>query len=279
MGLEPVPGYTERSRTGCVVADQPDPAVRNIGLPGSNLLIATWNLNNRVGKVRFRPEAADAATALGADILVFTEYYPQAHHEAFCATLAAKGWTHQLISGDTGEIANRVLIVSRVAIERLPLAVPSFDRHLPSNVLAVGVPSAGLSLIGVRIPAYESRDQDKLAKSWEWLAALAQDLARRPALILGDLNVSLDTPPRRMGGLFRDILEKGWHRAEPAGGASFFGHGGRQSEIDHMLGTQSCIFADAALVTKVGGIDLARAPGAISDHAALIARVSIVTPP
>ena len=43
------------------------------------MLIATWNLNNRVGKVRFRPEAASAAIALGADVLVFNEYYPKDH--------------------------------------------------------------------------------------------------------------------------------------------------------------------------------------------------------
>ena len=38
--------------------------------------IAAWNLNNRVGKVPFRLEAATAAIAVGADIFVFNEYYP-----------------------------------------------------------------------------------------------------------------------------------------------------------------------------------------------------------
>ena len=32
--------------------------------------IATWNLNNRVGKTRFRLDAAEAAIALGVDVLV-----------------------------------------------------------------------------------------------------------------------------------------------------------------------------------------------------------------
>jgi len=35
--------------------------------------LATWNLNNRVGKVPFRPEAAQAAIALDVDLMVLTE--------------------------------------------------------------------------------------------------------------------------------------------------------------------------------------------------------------
>lgn len=42
---------------------------------------ATWNLNNRVGKVRFRTEAADAALALDADGVVFTESFPNDQHK------------------------------------------------------------------------------------------------------------------------------------------------------------------------------------------------------
>lgn len=41
------------------------------------MLSATWNLNNRVGKVRLSPEAANAAIGLGTDVMIFNEYYPQ----------------------------------------------------------------------------------------------------------------------------------------------------------------------------------------------------------
>ena len=81
--------------------------------------IATWNLNNRVGKVRFRPEAAAAAIALGVDVLVFTEFFPRQHGDKFRATLASAGWTEQLMSAQPSEVANRVLIASK-----LPLAPP-----------------------------------------------------------------------------------------------------------------------------------------------------------
>lgn len=75
--------------------------------------IATWNLNNRVGKVRFRPEAAAASMALDVDLLVLTEFYPQQHESRFREALAQAGWEHQLMSRDTGAIANRVLLASR----------------------------------------------------------------------------------------------------------------------------------------------------------------------
>src|SRR4051812_41559146 len=111
--------------------------------------IATWNLNNRVGKTTFRPEAAQADVALNAEILVFNEYYPQRHESTFGQTLHDAGWTHHSLSRDTGEIANRVFIASRLPLEPLDLRLPDFDRQFPSNILCVGVPSADLSIIGI----------------------------------------------------------------------------------------------------------------------------------
>lgn len=43
---------------------------------GVDVILCTWNLNNRVGKVPFRLEAAKAAASLKADVLVLTEFYP-----------------------------------------------------------------------------------------------------------------------------------------------------------------------------------------------------------
>jgi hypothetical protein len=60
------------------------------------MLIATWNLNNRVGKLPFRPEATGAAINLGADVILFTEFYPQEDENLFRATLSSAGWTSQL---------------------------------------------------------------------------------------------------------------------------------------------------------------------------------------
>jgi hypothetical protein len=77
------------------------------------MYIATWNLNDRLGTVPFRLEAADAAIALCADILVFTELFPQHYEDRFRSTLSNVGWSEQLMSAQPSEIANRVLIASK----------------------------------------------------------------------------------------------------------------------------------------------------------------------
>src|SRR5581483_10279796 len=59
---------------------------------GPVMRIATWNLNHRVGRVRFRPEAAQAIVELDADVIVLTEFYPQQHEGLFRAVLEAAGW-------------------------------------------------------------------------------------------------------------------------------------------------------------------------------------------
>lgn len=140
------------------------------------MLIATWNLNNRVGKLRFRPEAAAAAIALGADVLVFNEYYPQEHEAKFAHTLDDAGWLHQEMSRDTGEKANHILIASRLPLQQLEIRLPDFDRQFPSNVLCVGVPSIGISIVGIRIPWYEKEDIGLVINAWDWLEATAAAL-------------------------------------------------------------------------------------------------------
>ena len=80
--------------------------------------IATWNLNNRVGKVRFRPEAADAAAALQVDVLILTEFCPQEHEDRFRDVLGSAGMSEQLMSPQPTEVANRVLIASRLPLVR-----------------------------------------------------------------------------------------------------------------------------------------------------------------
>src|ERR1035437_461125 len=65
----------------------------------STMIIATWNLNNRVGNTTFRSEAANAAIALNADVFVLNEYFPQ-HNEAECCALRSLA-NYSLLSLDT----------------------------------------------------------------------------------------------------------------------------------------------------------------------------------
>jgi hypothetical protein len=238
------------------------------------MLLATWNLNNRVGKVRFKPEAALAIGALAADVVVLTEYFPQQHHDHFCEALARAGLPHQVLSQDPGERANRVFVASRLPMEPDDFELPDFDRQFPANMAGVQSPTLGLRLLGVRVPAYEAKDRALLAKSWEWLEAFAASRRNMRAAIVGDLNVRpASTKPR--GRNFRRLLANGWTRALPAGGHSYFGHTGARTEIDHLLTTPYCAVRDARYVTSLPGFAIAGAPSALSDHAILIADVEV----
>src|SRR5438874_2424387 len=193
--------------------------------------IATWNLNNRVGKTRFRPEAADAAIALSADVLVFTEFFPQQHESAFRAKLATAGWDQQLMSVQPSEVANRVLIVSKFALAPLPLDLPTFDQQLPANLLGVSLPTLGIAIVGVRIPAYSGETAHLLLPAWDWLETTATALKSSAAVLLGDLNVATDSKGSTGGGHFRRILNSGWHRVPNCNEPTFFGQRGQSAEI------------------------------------------------
>jgi hypothetical protein len=235
--------------------------------------IAAWNLNNRVGRVPFRTEAAEAAIGLDADVYVFNEYYPQSSEIAFRRTLAEAGWQHQALSVDTGEKANRVLIVSRTEIAPIHLKLPDFDRQLPANLLGVYLPDFGVSVLGLRLPWYESTSL--VTRAWDWVEVAAAGLLSEPSIIIGDFNAGLNSKASRGGDHFRRIIESGWQRAAPSTGFSYFGSGDKRSEIDHLLSTSLCHIANPRYVTQQGQHCLAGAVGAISDHAALIANVMV----
>jgi endonuclease/exonuclease/phosphatase family metal-dependent hydrolase len=236
--------------------------------------LATWNLNNRVGKVRFRPKAADAAVALGADLVVYTEYFPQQHHQEFCQVLAKSGLENQLLSHEPREIANRTLMASRLFLKRDGLALPDFDEQFRANVVAAHIPTLGLRVLGLRVPAYHPRERDLLLSAWKWLESAAAQLLPAPAVILGDLNVQA-AARTGAGASLRRIRESGWQRAAPVGGSSYFGRSGARSEIDHVLVTPCCRVRGAEYVVSVGGFALAGTPDALSDHAALVADLEI----
>lgn len=239
------------------------------------MLVATWNLNNRVGRVRFRPEAAAAAAALGADVLVLTEFFPQLQEQHFRAALATAGWPNQLMSAQTAAVANRILIASKLPLVPLPLDLPAFDQQFPANIAAVALPTAGLSVVGVRVPFYSSKEAPLLVSAWNWLEQCAAALRNTPSLIAGDLNASVTSGATRGGHHFRRILSSGWHHANPAEGATYYGRTGQTTEIDHILATEACVLAEPTCIRSTGGFTYCGSQDAISDHAALRCQVKV----
>jgi len=240
------------------------------------MLPATWNLNNRAGKTRFRPEAADAAVALGADLIAFTEYFPGKYHEVFCRTLTNAGWMYQSLSQETRERANRVLIASRIPLAIEVLDLPTFDFQFSANIAAVTLPALGLRVVGVRVPAYTGCARAKIGSSWDWLEGVATMWRDTPTVLTGDLNVRLTSEEGKGGEHFRRIQSNSWTRARPSEGFSYYGPREVRSEIDHVLFTKHCIVQDARYVTEAGKHILAGAVSALSDHAALMVEINVV---
>ena len=233
--------------------------------------IAAWNLNNRVGKVPFRLEAAAAAIAVGADIFVFNEYYPQSHGQAFQAELESAGWVYQALSVQTDEKANRILIASKIPIAPLPLTMPAFDQQFQSNLLGLTILDMNISLLGLRMPWYKSKAL--VTNAWDWVEEAAVSLISQPSIIIGDFNATEQSSGGRGGEHFRRIIQSGWQRATPSG-SSYFGKDGKTSTIDHLLSTSECMIADPKFITKINQHCLAGSTGSISDHAILVAKIN-----
>jgi len=233
--------------------------------------LTTWNLNHRVGSIRYRPEAPEAAIALNADVLTFTEFYPQQHEEEFRRKLCEAGWRHQLISEETGEVANRVFMASRVPVSRYPLDPPTFDAQFPANVLPALIDSLGIVIVALRVPAY--KEGGLLSAAWQWLEQAAGILRNERAVLLGDFNVAVGTSSAS-GKVLQSMLDEGWQRATCTG-PTYYGPAGRTGDIDHILATSHRLLSDAQCVRSKDGFEFCGSPAAISDHAALMCRVEV----
>lgn len=242
------------------------------------MLVASWNLNHRVGHTRYRAEAPHAAVALGAELLLFNEYFPKKHAEEFTSTLAVAGWTHQLISADVPGRSNRILAASRTPLEldsTIPLA--AFDDEMPANSLVFRVPETGVRVLALRVPAYSGETRALTIAAWDWIERTATSLVDSPAIIIGDLNAH---PGRARGGgtTLARILQRGWMLGNSQTQPSYISPSGNTSTLDHLLYTPHISVTDARYVRQVGSFLLAGTNTAISDHAALVAEVSVNEP-
>lgn len=231
--------------------------------------IATWNVNHRVGRTTYRPEAAHTACALEADLVCFNEFFPKAEEASFRRVLFDSGYRHQLSSpfAPEGVSANRVLVASRAPLDPVELHVPNHEPHLRTNVL--GVHTAGVTIVAIRVPAYDGLAAQHQLAAWDWVSETADRLREEPAVILGDLNVSLNGLGYRNGKHLQAILDNGWTRVATVG-PTYFGHDGVRSEIDHILTTRHCSASHPVVVTSIGKYVLCGQADSISDHAVLM---------
>lgn len=235
---------------------------------GTALSVFCWNLNNRVGRMPFRPEAVNAALTVGADVLVFTEFFPQGHLDDFQRELRASGWGHQVLSQEAEVKANRILVASRLPLVARELPPTAVDEHLVSNTLRVQVGGV-LELLCSRVPTYTGQ---KRANAWDWLAGVASHVrAAGPALLIGDLNTGMAA--KLPVPQFKSLLGH-WRRWQPLGRGSYLGPNGVTSEIDHAL-TAGQVDAAAWYVRNTVDHQLADSSDAISDHTGLYVQLDL----
>lgn len=228
--------------------------------------IGAWNIGNQAGNRRIKAGTAEAILHLECDLVVISEYCPGEHHMGFVESLRAGGLSFPVAA--IADEANGILIASRHPLRELEIRSPELDRYSPVAAKAVQ-PKDGPCILGLRVPYWTGTQLKLCAAYWDWIEATAEWLkAQGPSLIIGDLNVKLQSASARGGDHFRRILHAGWTRANPAG-TSLSGYpDGHQ--IDHALLTENCVIRSAQLISEVRGHMFCDGPTALSDHAALV---------
>lgn len=231
--------------------------------------IVAWNINSRARAKAFRDGFVEALSALEADLVVLTEYVTHDSHEMALDKLAGAGLRHRLSTEPTtGE--NQVLILSRWELIRGKITGPPIYPSVPSNVLHVHVPEAGLEVLGLRMT--DLREWPKLRRAWwDWLESVAEQCVNRPFLIAGDMNTDATYSRARCGDRPARLVAGGWQHAAPSEGASYYTTTNLPKRIDHAFVTKLFCVREARYATESGGHRLMGKPAeALSDHAALV---------
>ena len=88
--------------------------------------------------------------------------------------------------------------------------------HAPGSWLEVTHERSGLTLVGLRMPAWEGRSIYRRRELWEWMFEQFGRLASTPAVVMGDFNTEMHYPSESRaqtygGDLLRSLTrEHGW---------------------------------------------------------------------
>jgi Endonuclease/Exonuclease/phosphatase family len=196
--------------------------------------LLAWNLNHRAARRRIPSWIATAINQDGPDILVLTEYVEGQDHASFVADLKATGLSDFSCTIQPGG-ENQLLIATRVAHQTCDLIVPKIHSSVPSNVLKIAL-EGGLTIIGVRIPAFVGKDCRSLKRAtWTWLLGEADRLRDCPAIIVGDFNTAPGDPRDDCGDCLEELVHGGWQHSRPMSGCSWRSRTGTERQIDHIF--------------------------------------------
>jgi hypothetical protein len=220
--------------------------------------VVCLNLNHRtIGRDVPRSLVSEIG-ALEADVLVFNEYVSGSRNRDLEQFLTEIGLSHISTSKQVvyspGRFHNQILIASNKRFEQVIHYQDSPDSGANSNILTFLV--NGLSLTGIRAPAYKTMSEWR--KYWSWLGSAALG-----DVLIGDLNVD----PQRANSRDRVYLDlvhsEGWTLTSVVGDWSFRGVKGNTAKLDHVL-VRNGVTAVAAWYAQDSFVP------AYTDHAALV---------
>lgn len=232
--------------------------------------IVSWNLGHQTQERRLKPRLQEALALLVPDVLVLNEYVHGPSRDLFVEALRGQSLANLLVSERVGK-NNQILIASCVAMRRGDLdGPPSADGGGESNFLHVVIPEYSLEIVGLRVPAYERRDE--LGAYWDGLARLMVSAEDRAIVFIGDFNADPDSTKSVGSKQLASLRGRGWNVPSPSGAHSFKSG----ARIDHIAASKTVAALRAKYVDRIGAIKLCGAAAeAISDHAPIVVDLEI----
>jgi len=234
----------------------------------ATLRLISWNLGHRTREKAIPANFYQAVHALRPDVLVLNEFRDGPSRSELRTRLRGLGMPHVLASTCL-DGHNQVLVASQTPIETGDIPAPQApDSHAQTNFLAVRHVGSGLTIVGMRAPAYAKRAE--MQAYWQAMGQILRS-SKGPVVLAGDFNVDPSGP--RALPVFTHLRLRGWKLPQPSGPWSFVSG----SRIDHVLASPPAGIVTCEYVREAGGVILAGADPLmrVSDHAALVAEVHV----
>jgi len=183
-----------------------------------------------------------------------------------------------------------ILAASRTPIRKNPVIPPL---HAPGSWLEVIDEASGLTMVGVRMPAWEGSQIHLRRDLWEWMVIQFERLTRTPTIVMGDFNTRLvyatAAEDRNFGGdLLRGLMsDAGWLDPYVLTGASpqpTYWHKGSK-RLDYALvspgypgsidGISAPVVVDRHVTAGPSKTSDGRSRGRLSDHAPVVLNMSV----
>lgn len=223
--------------------------------------LITWNVGHRKSRKPLVPDLAKALASAQPDVVVLTDYLPDASDTPFTEALAKAGLAHRMTSEQV-KAQRQVLIASREPLTTGDIECCDISTATKPNWLHVRTAS-GTEIVGFRVPIFTKRGMKQTY--WEWLINEALPrLHEKPSVLLGDFNAAPSYRPLLLA------VAAGWQLATPDAGWSHKTPKTEGVAIDHGLVSPHYRIHCTEYVEKLGAMTLTGTPTSYSDHKALI---------